>query len=43
MLPGLDDRPVVDDVVDVFGDPLLLLLLFLWRGKKKEKGRPASK
>lgn len=38
MLPELDDRPVVD----VLGDRLLLLLLFLWR-EKKEKGRLASK
>ena len=38
MLPELDDRPVVD----VLGDRLLLLLLFLWRAKK-EKGRLASK
>lgn len=41
MLPELDDRPVVV-VVDVLGDRLLLLLLFLWR-EKKEKGRLASK
>lgn len=41
MLPELDDRPVVV-VVDVLGDRLLLLLLFLWRAKK-EKGRLASK